>query len=232
METVTIAMSPRPAKKMSSTERSFRVASGQKFLVPVCANDGIDLVPGGLIWEVPLISAALSMDEAKKIYRFIHTRYAIPPSCPIGFAWATVCPPGDTPDPTKPCVLIEGILWHGKIEFALLETPMLNATIAGSRERLRLIRSRRTTELSMFLFASLSPVQLCKCDDCSYTCDKTELSEVRDLERRLDFPIGHPDRIEPDGECPKCGALSYELDSRTDNPQTPQGVSDGMVVTG
>jgi predicted nucleic-acid-binding Zn-ribbon protein len=50
------------------------------------------------------------------------------------------------------------------------------------------------------------------CDNCGYGCDKSELNDIRDLEQRLDFPIGHPDCIEPAGECPKCGCLSYEED--------------------
>lgn len=49
----------------------------------------------------------------------------------------------------------------------------------------------------------------CKCDNCGYTCDSSELNEARDLDQRLDYPIGHPDCIEPEGECPKCGALAY-----------------------
>lgn len=49
----------------------------------------------------------------------------------------------------------------------------------------------------------------CVCDNCGHKCDISKLDEAKDLGERLDFPIGHPDCIEPAGECPKCGALSY-----------------------
>lgn len=40
-----------------------------------------------------------------------------------------------------------------------------------------------------------------------------ELDDAQDLDQRLDYPVGHPMCIEPAGECPECGALSYEVDN-------------------
>jgi hypothetical protein len=52
----------------------------------------------------------------------------------------------------------------------------------------------------------------CRCDNCGHECPKSELNEAKDLDERLDFPVGDPRCIEPAGECPECGALSYEVE--------------------
>lgn len=52
---------------------------------------------------------------------------------------------------------------------------------------------------------------ICECDNCGHRCRESQLDEAKDLHERLDYPLGHPNCIEPAGECPKCGALSYEI---------------------
>jgi hypothetical protein len=52
-----------------------------------------------------------------------------------------------------------------------------------------------------------------KCGNCQWEGTAGQLNEAKDLDERLDFPIGHPDCIEPAGECPKCGALAYEVEA-------------------
>lgn len=54
----------------------------------------------------------------------------------------------------------------------------------------------------------------CKCDNCRHVCDSIELREARDLDERLDYPLGHELCIEPAGECPECGCLSYEIGNK------------------
>jgi hypothetical protein len=58
------------------------------------------------------------------------------------------------------------------------------------------------------------PVPMSRCDDCHSHWRESELDEAKDLDERLDHPIGHPDCIEPSGECPECGALCYEVEDR------------------
>lgn len=53
----------------------------------------------------------------------------------------------------------------------------------------------------------------CKCDNCGHVCDEDDLNEPAHLHERLDRPLDDPDCIVPAGECPKCGALSYEEES-------------------
>lgn len=50
----------------------------------------------------------------------------------------------------------------------------------------------------------------CRCGNCDKVWDIADLNEAKRLHERLDYPIGHPDCIEPAGECPACGALAYE----------------------
>ena len=51
----------------------------------------------------------------------------------------------------------------------------------------------------------------CQCDDCGHICDSNELRESQNLSERMDFPVGHLDAIEPEGDCPECGAFSYAV---------------------
>lgn len=53
---------------------------------------------------------------------------------------------------------------------------------------------------------------LCECGNCGHTCDASELNTIRHISLRIDLPEDHPDAIMPDGECPKCGCLSYAID--------------------
>lgn len=56
--------------------------------------------------------------------------------------------------------------------------------------------------------------KLCQCDNCQFVCPESWLIEdIKDLDQRLDYPIGHPKCIEPAGECPVCQALSYTEDT-------------------
>lgn len=59
--------------------------------------------------------------------------------------------------------------------------------------------------------------QMAKCDNCGGTFHTNELNEPKRLAERLDHPIGHPDCIEPAGECPKCGALAYLVETDASN---------------
>ncbi|GAS94894.1 DNA polymerase III polC-type [Mycolicibacterium canariasense] len=43
-----------------------------------------------------------------------------------------------------------------------------------------------------------------RCDNCQFSCDETQLNDVRDHSLRVDT-----DGPEPAGECPRCGALAY-----------------------
>ena len=52
---------------------------------------------------------------------------------------------------------------------------------------------------------------IARCDDCASRWPVSLLKEPRHLEERMDHPPGHPDRIEPAGECPTCGALAYQI---------------------
>ena len=52
---------------------------------------------------------------------------------------------------------------------------------------------------------------IARCDDCASRWPLSLLKEPRHLEERMDHPPGHPDRIEPAGECPTCGALAYTI---------------------
>ncbi len=49
------------------------------------------------------------------------------------------------------------------------------------------------------------------CDNCGSRHDVEALEEIKDLEERLDHPLGHPDCVMPSGECPVCGALCYPM---------------------
>lgn len=60
-----------------------------------------------------------------------------------------------------------------------------------------------------------SLLRLCRCDNCGKLWDVADLNEPKRLDERLDYPIGHPKCIEPDGECPECGALAYEEEQNT-----------------
>ncbi len=53
---------------------------------------------------------------------------------------------------------------------------------------------------------------LCECGNCGHTCDANELNTIRHISLRMDLPEDHPDAIMPDGECPKCGCLSYAIE--------------------
>lgn len=50
----------------------------------------------------------------------------------------------------------------------------------------------------------------CECDNCGHVCRASELKEIKHLNQRLDYPLGDPRCVEPAGECPVCGCLSYE----------------------
>lgn len=52
---------------------------------------------------------------------------------------------------------------------------------------------------------------MCQCDNCSKIHSADQVLEAKDLDQRLDYPIGHPDCKEPSGECPDCGALCYPV---------------------
>ena len=53
---------------------------------------------------------------------------------------------------------------------------------------------------------------LCKCDNCGFTCPKEDI-------KRTVFDFSHeelmsrvgPSGSVPDGECPECGSLTYEI---------------------
>lgn len=53
---------------------------------------------------------------------------------------------------------------------------------------------------------SLVGSPLCKCDNCGHLAPRSELKDIQDYEQRVD-----EDGTEPDGECPECGCLAYEL---------------------
>jgi len=51
----------------------------------------------------------------------------------------------------------------------------------------------------------------CKCDNCGHVCGLSKLKPIQRLSERLDYPKDDPRCVMPDGECPKCGSLSYEV---------------------
>ncbi len=55
------------------------------------------------------------------------------------------------------------------------------------------------------------PPAAARCDDCQEEWPVSALKEPQHLEERMDHPPGHPDRIEPAGKCPGCGALAYAI---------------------
>lgn len=54
----------------------------------------------------------------------------------------------------------------------------------------------------------------CQCADCMSIWKKSKLKPSTHLEERLEFPLGHPECDEPDGDCPNCGAFSYRTDRK------------------
>lgn len=46
----------------------------------------------------------------------------------------------------------------------------------------------------------------CECGNCGHVCSQSQLRDIKDYHMRVDF-----DGPEPSGECPQCGALSYQV---------------------
>lgn len=96
-----------------------------------------------------------------------------------------------------------------KIEELLMGVPEAVYATAWGREAVEeLKRLQRLHDRPGSQRAS-TPCNLHSCDNCGKTYAEESLVEAKDLNERLDFPVGHPDRIEPSGECPDCGALCY-----------------------
>jgi hypothetical protein len=63
----------------------------------------------------------------------------------------------------------------------------------------------------------------CKCDNCGHVCNTSKLKVSVDLDVRLDYPLDDSRCVKPDGDCPKCGAFSYEIEPESQDVAKQEG---------
>ena len=93
-------------------------------------------------------------------------------------------------------------------------------------KRRHLLAVRRQAQDGIALIDKTGGGALHRCDDCRQIHPASALKEPKDLEQRMDFKPGDPRRIEPSGECPKCGALCYPVPAHEDTKYVLESVAD------